>query len=199
MTEVLSTDESLEYVPEIERRFLVCLGDVTPDILTTATQVLYICQGYATDTIGKFRIRSLQDASTGRCEYHFARKKGKALDKSEGKRPISEEEFAAYWPSTDGWRIEKCRYLIPHGDFVIELDFFNTAEGYATDFVVAEIEFDSHEEAEGFADIPSWFGPEITHVAGMTNSRLARYGFPPSIADADFSGVLSLREQQSGV
>jgi adenylate cyclase len=88
---------------------------------------------------------------------------------------IDGERFERLWPLTEGRRIEKTRYEIPVGDdLVIELDVY---AGDLDGLVIAEVEFDSEEAAEGFA-APDWLGPDVTEDVRYKNQRLARDGAP---------------------
>jgi adenylate cyclase len=88
---------------------------------------------------------------------------------------IDGERFERLWPLTEGRRIEKTRYEIPVGDeLVIELDVY---AGDLDGLVIAEVEFDSEQAAEGFA-APDWLGPDVTEDVRYKNQRLARDGAP---------------------
>ena len=77
------------------------------------------------------------------------------------KKPIfhlQKKPMNIFLPKSDGIIISKKRYEIPHGAFTIELDIFEKdLEG----LVVAEVEFDSVEEANEYVP-PHWFGEEVT-------------------------------------
>jgi adenylate cyclase len=88
---------------------------------------------------------------------------------------IDAERFERLWPLTEGLRIEKRRYEIDAGEgLVIELDVY---AGALDGLLVAEVEFDSEEEAEAFAP-PDWFGDDVTEDVRYKNQRLARDGAP---------------------
>jgi len=88
---------------------------------------------------------------------------------------IDGERFERLWPLTEGRRIEKTRYEIPVGDdLVVELDVY---AGDLDGLVIAEVEFESEEAAEGFA-APDWLGPDVTEDLRYKNQRLARDGAP---------------------
>jgi adenylate cyclase len=88
---------------------------------------------------------------------------------------IDAERFERLWPLTEGLRIEKRRYEIDAGGgLVIELDVY---AGALDGLLVAEVEFDSEEDAEAFAP-PDWFGDDVTEDVRYKNQRLARDGAP---------------------
>lgn len=102
--------------------------------------------------------------------------------KSSGARTRVEEEleiepdrFERLWPLTEGRRIEKTRYEIDaDGGATIELDVYG---GALDGLVVAEVEFDSESDADGFV-APDWFGREVTDDGRYKNQWLAREGVP---------------------
>jgi adenylate cyclase len=88
---------------------------------------------------------------------------------------IDADRFERLWPLTDGRRIEKTRYEIDADDgLVIELDVY---KGDLEGLVVAEVEFDSEEAADAFAE-PDWLGRDVTEDVRYKNQRLARDGAP---------------------
>ncbi len=87
---------------------------------------------------------------------------------------ITQESFNELWPKTEGRRLEKTRYKIPYGKYLIELDIYN---GRHLGLVVAEIEFPNIAEAMGFIP-PSWIGEDITEDKRYSNQELACYGLP---------------------
>ena len=70
----------------------------------------------------------------------------------------------------DGIIIRKKRYLIPYEQYTIELDIFE--EPYEK-LVIAEVEFDSEEEANAFCP-PAWFGEDVTLDRRYHNSNLSK-------------------------
>ena len=90
---------------------------------------------------------------------------------------ISEAEFSANWAQTEGRRIDKFRYHIPFRDHTIELDVFL---GDSLGKMMAEVEFDSTEEADAFV-APNWLGPEVTKDKRYGNGDIAENGFPETV------------------
>ena len=68
-----------------------------------------------------------------------------------------------------GRTIVKCRYRIPIGKYVAEVDkYLEDLEG----LLVVEVEFNSLEDANNF-EVPNWFGKEITEDLRYKNDNLA--------------------------
>jgi len=149
---------------EIERKFLV---SVMPEGRGPGTA---IAQGYlplASDD-AELRVRRKGDATV------LTVKRGSGLDRGEEEVAISAEAFDALWPLTEGGRIEKRRYEIPHAGAIIELDEFG---GELEGLLLAEVEFNAKEASERF-EPPDWLGREVTDDASYGNRRLAERGRP---------------------
>jgi len=92
-----------------------------------------------------------------------------------GSPPISPaEQFEALWPLTEGRRLRKRRHLLPDDGVEVEVDVY---EGELEGLIVAEIEFDSEEQARGF-EPPPWLGDEVTGDERFLNESLAVDGAP---------------------
>jgi adenylate cyclase len=149
---------------EIERKFL---ASAIPDEAGEGTPVV---QGYlplATDD-SELRVRRKGDATVLTVKY------GRGLSRGEDEVPISTEAFAALWPLTEGRRIEKTRYEVPHAGAVIEVDEFG---GELEGLLLAEVEFDSVGASERF-DPPGWLDREVTDDPRYGNRTLAERGRP---------------------
>ena len=147
---------------EIERKFLV---KSIPDL--TGIIPVYIRQGYLKIADPEERVREKRSAK-GKSYVHTV-KGGYGLCRSETETEISAEEFEKKWPLTKGHRVEKARYKIPYAGLIIELDvYLNKLDGLH----VAEVEFDSVEQAENFIP-PEWFGRDVTNDAKYKNKNLA--------------------------
>lgn len=145
---------------EIERKYLI---EKLPAHLEQ-----YPCkeieQGYLnTDPV--VRIRRSNDKYT--LTY-----KGKGLMvREEYNLPLNAESFAHLKEKIDGRLIKKRRYLIPLDEsHTIELDIF---EGDLAPLQLAEVEFESEEDANAFVP-PSWFGEDVTFSTAYHNSTLSR-------------------------
>lgn len=156
---------------EIERKYLV--RELPPEL---ANLSLYpsreIRQGYlASGPQGSVRLRQ-------KGSRFFATFKSKPVEhyaqRVELETELSETQFSDLWGGTEGRRLEKTRYEIKYGPHTIELDVFRgDNEGH----MLAEVEFDSTEEADDFVQ-PDWFGPEVTNDGKYGNSSIAEFGFP---------------------
>ncbi len=145
---------------EIERKFLI--KQLPPQL--SEYEHSKIEQGYlCTDPV--VRIRRRDD------RYTLTYKSGGMLAREEYNLPLTAEAYAHLKPKADGLIIEKTRYLIPLDDrLVIELDLF---EGVHTGLILAEVEFDSIEEAKAFTP-PDWFGEDVTYDSRYHNSTMSR-------------------------
>lgn len=145
---------------EIERKFLITQ---LPENLTSYPHK-EIEQGYI-NREPVVRIRRSDDKYILTC-------KGQGLmAREEFELPLSKEAFEHMKPKTDGIFIEKTRYLIPYDDkLTIELDVFH---GKLAPLVLAEVEFDSIEEANTFIPL-SWFGEDVTNTPKYHNSNLSK-------------------------
>jgi adenylate cyclase len=147
---------------EIERKFLV---SSMPEDRGPGTDIV---QGYlplASDDT-ELRVRRKGDATV------LTVKRGSGLDRGEDEVAISTEAFDALWPLTEGRRIEKTRYEIPHAGATIELDEFG---GELEGLLLAEVEFDAMDASERF-EPPGWVGREVTGDTNYGNRSLAEKG-----------------------
>jgi len=153
---------------ELERKFLVA---EPPDDLERYRSSR-ISQGYVVIAPDGAEVRV-----RGRGERYFLTvKQGSGLVRREEEIDITRAQFEHLWPLTDGRRIEKTRYEIPHSSgLVIELDVY---EGALAGLLTAEVEFPSAAGAERFAP-PPWFEREVTRDDAYKNQRLAVDGLPP--------------------
>lgn len=145
---------------EIERKYLV---KELPKHLEQYP-VKMISQGYLnTDPV--VRVRRSNDKYT--LTY-----KGKGLMvREEYNLPLNKEAFDHLVTKIDGILIQKRRYLIPLDEkYTIELDIF---EGELAPLQLAEVEFESEEEANSFVP-PEWFGEDVTFSTAYHNSTLSK-------------------------
>ncbi|GIV59138.1 MAG: CYTH domain-containing protein [Rhodothermaceae bacterium] len=153
---------------EIERKFLI---DRLPEQLETFPHEP-VRQGYvAADPNGTVvRLRQKGD------RFYLTVKSAGERARIEREVLLAADQFEALWPATEGRRLEKTRYYLPHGAYTIELDVYHGAlEGLFT----AEVEFESHAAAEAYAP-PAWFGREVTYDPRYKNLQLATRGRPPA-------------------
>ena len=141
---------------EIERKFTI---KELPDVSQFPFHVME--QGYL-NTEPVVRVRKEDDT------YYLTYKGKGFLAREEYNLPLTKEAYYHLVEKSDGIIIRKKRYLIPYGKYTIELDVFD--EPYEN-LIIAEVEFDSIEEAEDFT-APDWFGEDVTFEEKYKNSNL---------------------------
>lgn len=145
---------------EIERKFLPVK---LPEDLSKY-EVHQIEQGYlCTDPVVRIR---RQD-----CDYYLTYKSKGLLSREEYNLPLTAEAYEHLKPKADGRVIEKKRYLIPFdARLTVELDVF---EGDLKPLILAEIEFESEDEAKAFL-APAWLGQDVTYDPHYHNSEMSK-------------------------
>lgn len=142
---------------EIERKYLV---KTLPENYTS-----YPCRQLEQGYLCKEPVvRIRQDNDT----YELTYKSKDLLAREEYNMPLTKEAYEHLKGKVDGKLITKKRYMIPYGEYMIELDVF---EGTLAPLKFAEVEFDSIEEAEDFT-APDWFGEDVTFEVKYKNSNL---------------------------
>ncbi len=175
---------------EIERKYLI-----KPDYIDyTAYPFRLIEQGYLSKE-PVVRVRRDNE------DYYLTYKSKGLLVREEANLPLNRESYLHLLKKSDGAIIRKCRYLIPYSytpvcqvagadddvltihtdeavkmECLIELDVF---EGDLAPLILAEVEFDSINEANRFV-APDWFAKEVTHDARYQNSNLTD-GLPQNV------------------
>jgi len=153
---------------EIERKYL--LRDV-PDF-PDGMQVIRIEQGYLrTDEndshVGRVRRSTFDD---GRVVCKHTVKRGFGLVREETERELTDEQFADFWPHTEGRRLTKTRHVLTIGEVVWMIDVFDQM-----DLVIAEAEVPTVDTP---SPAPDWLEPlivrEVTEDLAYTNANLAR-------------------------
>ncbi len=149
---------------EIERKWL--LPQPPPDEVMALEPEL-IEQGYL--VIGA-------DGSEARLRRKSGRpvltvKSAGTLSRTETEIDLSEDQYLALWPATQGRRVIKRRRRLDNG---IEVDLY---EGALAGLAVAELEFSTEADAGAFTP-PSWFGEEVTEDRAYKNQQLAVSGRP---------------------
>ncbi len=150
---------------EIERKWLVT--EPPPDALAAPSE--RIEQGYLTigSDGGETRLRRRGD----RCSLTV--KSGSGLVRAEHEIELTDAQFDALWPATEGARLVKRRHEVRGAEgHLIELDVYDDA---LRGLIVAEVEFDDPGAATAFA-VPDWFGSEVTDDPAYKNQRLAVTG-----------------------
>ncbi len=144
---------------EIERKFLV--KEFPADLEEYEFHELE--QGYL-NTAPVVRVRK-ED------ETYYLTYKGKGfIEREEYNLPLTEDAYLHLIEKADGKIISKRRYLIPFGNYTIELDIFH--EPFKP-LIIAEVEFPSLEEANAFLP-PEWFGEDVTGDYHYSNSYLSK-------------------------
>jgi adenylate cyclase len=152
---------------EIERKFRV----TDPPPWLSECRAEAIEQGYLAIAEGgeEVRLRRIDASSV------LTVKRGEGEKRLEVEIELSDEQFRAVWPLTEGRRLEKRRHRV-EGDPVIEVDVYR---GDLAGLVIAECEFPSLEASHRF-DPPDWLGDELTGDVRYANQRLAVRGLPTS-------------------
>jgi adenylate cyclase len=149
---------------EVERKFRL---RQPPDL--SGSDADPIEQGYlAVGAEGEVRLRRRGDQTL------LTVKRGAGLSRGEVEVEISAEQFEALWPLTEGRRLRKRRHVLPHDGLEIEVDVY---EGELESLIVAEVEFDSEEQARAY-EPPAWLGDDVTGDGRFLNENLAVSGLP---------------------
>jgi CYTH domain-containing protein len=148
---------------EIERKFL--LKTLPPDL--GRREGASIEQGYLAVEPHGFQVRLRKKGETA-----FLTVKGEpnGYARQETEVELSSAQFETLWPLTAGRRLRKTRYEIPFEKWTVEIDVYG---GCNQGLVVAEVEFESEEEAHRFAP-PGWFAQDVSGEAAYSNRNLAR-------------------------
>lgn len=144
---------------EIERKFLI--KELPKNLETYPCR--HLEQGYLS-TAPVVRVRKDND------KYELTYKGKGAMVREEYNLPLTAESFEHLKQKIDGRLIVKKRYMIPYGDFTIELDIF---EEDLAPLTLAEVEFSSEEEANAFV-APDWFAEDVTFSKLYHNSYLSQ-------------------------
>lgn len=143
---------------EIERKFLV--KNIPDNLQKYSHHTLE--QGYLS-TSPVVRVRKKDE------NYILTYKSGGMMKRMEVELPLDKHSYEHLIAKADGIVISKTRYAIPHGKYTIELDIFHgTLEG----FVMAEVEFNSVDEANSYIK-PDWFSSDVTTNPMFHNSRMS--------------------------
>ena len=149
---------------EIERKFLV----KTIPVLEGA-QKKQIEQGYLC-TKPVIRIRKSNDRYILTYKSNRGLSQENALQNEEVELLLTEDAYLHLRGKTDGFMVEKTRYVIPLGDGRnAELDIFS---GRLDGLVFVEVEFESEEQAVRFLP-PQWFGKDVSGLECFSNAYLS--------------------------
>jgi len=151
---------------EIERKFIVS-QKTAAEYMDKCRAGKYECheidQAYLTVN-PVVRVRKSDD------EYYMTYKGSGLMSREEYNLPLTEEAYITLKSKAEGNVISKTRILIPYGKFLIELDVFKEP---FENVVIAEVEFESEEEANSFTG-PEWFGEDVTNDRKYHNSNMSR-------------------------
>src|SRR5919198_3078972 len=100
-------------------------------------------------------------------------KRGRGEERLEVEIQLTDDQFRALWPLTEGRRLEKRRHRV-EGDPLIEVDVYR---GDLAGLVIAECEFPSLAASHRF-EPPQWLGEELTADDRYANQQLALRGLP---------------------
>ena len=153
---------------EIERKFLCSL--TKEQVNDLAFDSRYIRSIYLENTPkGSFRVvRDILSDGTIKCKWTEKRSTNSNVSRVEIEEELPEIIFRGI--DNQGFpTINKERFLIKFDNHIWEIDFF---EEY--DFIIAELEFDTIEEANSFTDFPSWIIEEVTDSPSYLNCNLAK-------------------------
>lgn len=150
---------------EIERKFCV---KKMPDL--AACKGVEISQGYLSVGEDGTEIRLRRKGE----QFYQTVKQGKGVQRTEVEVELNRAQFDTLWPLTEGRRVEKVRYEIVEGIWVIELDVYRDR---LKGLVVAEVEFETVDESSRFVP-PSWLGRDVTDDDRYKNATLACKGTP---------------------
>ena len=152
---------------EIERKYLIDKTLIPFELSSYPSHIIeqaYLC------TSPVVRVRKEDD------NYYMTYKGKGLMVREEYNLPLTEESYQHLLTKADGNIITKTRYLIPHNDnslqkeLLIELDVF---EGTFKGLYLAEIEFNSEEDANNFTP-PNWFGEDVTFDGKYHNSKMSQ-------------------------
>jgi adenylate cyclase len=160
------TPEKQTQPREIERKFLV---KSLPENLEQYPHK-EIAQGYLAIAEDGTEVRLRQKGG----KYLQTVKSGSGKTRFESEIEITEDQFRALWDATEGKRVEKTRYELPHENGTIELDIYH---GELDGLLSAEMEFSSEEDSDKFSP-PEWLSKEVTNDKKYKNQSLALHGIP---------------------
>ncbi|NGZ75198.1 CYTH domain-containing protein [Saccharibacillus alkalitolerans] len=156
---------------EIERKFLL---DRKPDELiaegafTRRTRQVIEQTYLALDEQQEIRVRRLVDADTGAVEYTHTFKQGNGMSREEVEYSITESIYEQLFRASGAVPLTKTRTTGEWNGITVELDRYDQLN-----LTVAEVEFDSLEEAESFVP-PEWFGEDISSKREYSNKKVWR-------------------------
>lgn len=153
---------------EIERKFLISPDKIPVLSHETIHNSLHTEQFYI-QIDPEIRFRKVVIGYT-ECRHYYKTEKTKTNDpmvRGEKEEEITEDEYYDNFPRHIGNVITKRRYMI-----LLENDYWCSIDDYLNGLMVAEVEFDSIEEANKWIP-PEWFGKEVTGIDEYKNVNIA--------------------------
>ena len=129
---------------EIDRKFLV---KSLPDLSECKSSRIVQCYIELTEHTER-RVRRIDD------EYYLTSKSGLGLVREEKEENITAVKFSELSRNSIGNIVEKTRYYMNLGVYLIEIDIY---ESKLKGLITAEVEFESESESKNFTP-PEWFG-----------------------------------------
>lgn len=153
---------------EIEHKYLIDINDpfyFDLDTLLETSEKYNIEQGYVIDDSnqGILRVRISGDDKAYLTFKRSTKERGKNIE-IEAEIPV---ESAKILLGQCERKISKTRHLIPHGDYVWEVDVFR---GRLEGLVMAEIELKSTDDVYHH---PKWLGKDVTDDGRFSNYNLS--------------------------
>lgn len=154
---------------EIERKFICNLTYEQVKTMTTLSRKIHSIYILNTKKESFRVVKDTHPKGSIICKYTNKQTIEGLLARSEKEDFIPEILFNTIESQQKYPAIKKERFLIKVDGYVWEVDFF---EDY--DFVIAELEFETEEEALAFNNFPSWIGKEVTEDPTYLNCNLAK-------------------------
>ena len=167
-----TTTENMAGQVETERKYLLDVNNLPYESMKIAT-IYNFTQTYINYS-PEIRVR----ARTGdKNDYYMTIKvplDDTGLSRREIEFFISADEYAELIKKQVGTVILKTRYQFWEENYYISVDVYS---GDLSGLAVAEIQFDSVEEANSYTP-PKWFGEDITSDSRYKNANLSKNGMP---------------------
>jgi CYTH domain-containing protein len=160
---------------EIERKFRLQRAPAADVLAAHGAVARRLEQVYLTEPPGGRRVRRIVDAG-GSVEHRLTRKRQlRAFAFEEQEERIDASRYQELLLEADAARrpVRKTRYLVPHGEQVLEIDVFEQPAG----LVLVEVELATDDEVVLLPEwLPEW--REVTGDPAYLNANLARPDVP---------------------
>jgi len=162
----MKSDDDINF--ETERKFLIHTENIPYDLAKADKyEILQTYVNYSPEV----RVREINGY-----DHWFALKMPKdsiGLSRLELEFPIINEEYESLYSREEN-TLKKTRYQFLQGEHMVAIDIY---DGDLKGLAVAEIEFESVEDAEEFVPF-DWFIKDVTSDKRYKNAGLAKDGFP---------------------